>query len=335
MAKRASTEQLAEEFKSLRVDGASPAAVLTARVKRISEIPDSELRDWVTVEEDEDNKRVKMTIQMNIVNPPAWLSDPASVEMRMLNAAVSGIMGNPTQKEELETGLAPVLEGLKTAYLSMPEGNEGACAPVLEELEPASAPPLLDGACAVFEEAAKRQRRFARVIQDAVEGSDPRVAVQEILAFAATEVETVAYGAPVQPEEGAFPVVTVTAAPDAFELEADHVGTEDDINGFYGMGTSDHDAPLVDLGEDPSWRSMPYFRNRRPAPVEASPARIDLMADPCYRSLLTTILKDATKMGDQPTIVKLKAMGVDLDYEPSVLPPSPCFLVEEQNAVVA
>ena len=304
MAEHTCTEQLTKEFKTLRVDGEiRPTVVLTAQVKRISEISDTDLREWVTVEEGKDNKRIKMTIQMNVVNPPAWMSDPASVEMCMLNEAVSGMMmGNPAPAF-LETASAPAEE--------------------------------LDGACVIFEEAAKRQRRFAQVIQDAFEGSDPRIAAQEIMVFSATEVETTAYGTPFAPEEGA-PVVTVTAVPDAFELEAYHGGIEDDINGFYGMGTSDSDVTLVDFAEEaPRWSYLDRFRNRRPAPVEASPARIDLMADPCYRSFLTTILKDAMKMGDQPTINKLTTMGVDPDYDPPVLPPSPCFLVEEQNAVVA
>ena len=237
MAKHTCTEQLAMEFKTLRVDGVPPSnAVLPSNVKRISEISDAELREWVTVEEDPANKKNKASIRFDVVNPPAWLSDPAP-------------------KEEL-----------KPVYFSMPDGNEGACAPV-----------LLDGACSVFEEAAKRQRRFAQVIQEAFGGRDSRVAAQEIMAFAAIDVPTVAYGVAVQPEEVVAPVVTVTAVPDA----SAYVETEDDdINGFYGMGTSDHDAPLV---EAPRWSYL----------------------DQCHH------------------------------HSAPVLPPSPCFLVEEQNAVVA
>ena len=302
MAKRTCTEELAEEFKALRVEGDVhlPTAVLTAHVKRLSEISDADLREWVTVEEDPANKKSKVSIQMNIFNPPAWLSDPAPVEIRMLNEAVSGMMGNPAPKEELE---------------------------------PTSAPPLLDGACAVFEEAAKRHRRFAHVIQEAFEVSDPCVAVQKIMAFAATEVSTVAYGVAFPPEEVAAPVVTVTAVPEAFELEPDHAQPEDeDINGFYGMGTSDHDAPSVDnIGEAPRWSYLDQYHHYSAPVVKSDVATIA----PSYHNFLVTILKDAMGIGDQPMIDRLTAMGVDPNYEPPVLPPSPCFLAEEQNAVVA
>jgi hypothetical protein len=234
---------------------------------------------------------------------PAWLSDPASVETGMVNEEVTVIMKGNAPSALLEPAPAPV------------------------ELEAASAPAFLDGTCAVVEEAAKRQRRFAQVVLNAFGGSDPRVAAQEIMAFAATEVETVAYGVPVQPEEGGASGVIVTAVPEAVDPDL----TEDeDIGGFYGMGISHHDAPSVDLA--PRWS----YLDRYPNPLPPRIVKIDpATMDPPYYRLLTTLLKDAVGIGDKHMIDKLTAMGVDPDYVPPVLPPSPGFLVEEKNAVMA
>ena len=148
--------------------------------------------------------------------------------------------------------------------------------------------------------------------------------------FAATEVETIAYGVLVPPEEGGAPAVTVTAVPEAFEPDPNETDDED-INGFYGMGTSGHDALSVDLGEAPRWSYLDRFRTSAPV-ARVDPTTIDLTF---YRCITNSLLKNAIRMGDQRTVDKMLAMGVDPNYEPPVLPSSPCFLVEEQNAVVA